>query len=125
MLTVADVIKELEVIVEEKGDGYCYDNDPKTRRTREIKKSGGSKIACFYSHYDGTPGCIVGAFIHRMNPDFDLTKVDGGLVRNILNDAGIETEYEAATLLLRCQGAQDLGDTWRQALDQAMERANV
>lgn len=105
-------VELLEEIVAEKGD-YCYTEDPKTDERRKAQNSN----MCFYANEDGTPGCIIGHLVHKLNPEFDLNLIERKGAARALQAAGFDVRADAATLVRKTQMSQDLGYTWRQAVD--------
>src|SRR4051812_22356866 len=100
MHTYSETVAIVKGIVAEKPEGYAYVTDPKTAERRaqygEGEKSG---TDCYYSHADGTAGCIVGNFIHKLNPEFDLKSHEFRGVTSILSYAGISASGDAIQFL--------------------------
>jgi hypothetical protein len=121
ILTFAKAIEILDELVEEKGENYVYRDDPKTVTTRKSRIPAvfnqDSSNNCYYSHYDGTPGCIIGHLIHKLNPEFDLKSADPLLLGDALRKAGVEIADDGTFVLLaRTQYAQDVAWPWGEAV---------
>lgn len=125
MMTFSETVALVNDIIAEKPEGYKYTEDPKTAERRaQYSKDEASGTGCYYAHADGSPGCIVGTFIHKLNPDFDLKRIEFTSVARALFEARISTDNDSVQLLSDCQRAQDGGNTWREALDIA-KRGNA
>lgn len=113
-----NVLSTLASIVDEYGADHVYER---------------AGAACYYSNEDGTPSCIVGHIIYRLEPDVfqqihgwewaDGEYPDSCAVFN-LGDEGFELDYESeaeAEFLIGAlgqgQGAQDSGRAWGEAED--------
>jgi hypothetical protein len=116
MLDVTEAFDLIDEIVNEKPFNYKYTEDPKRQETIERSVAQPSN-ACFYAHYDGTPGCIVGTLIHKLNPEFDLKSIETLLVGSALKRAGIEATQNAIQFLSFVQNEQDRGSTWRHSAE--------
>ena len=116
MLTFNEALKLVGEIVASKPEDYKYTEDEKTKETRASKSSSATAgNGCYYAHFDGTPGCIVGQVIHKLNPEFDLSSVETFSVHNALYAAGILADFKAESFLNQCQAEQDRGRTWKEA----------
>ena len=83
-LTYQRATEILDELVDEKGADYIYTEDPKSIETKnELGMTPDASInGCYYNHLDGTPGCIVGHLVHKLNPEFDLSS--GNILGNFL-----------------------------------------
>lgn len=121
MLTFSETVAKVNDIIAEKPEGYKYTEDPKTEARRaQFNKSNASGTGCYYAHADGSAGCIVGTFIHKLNPGFDLKSIEHSSVYRALLDASISADMDSIQFLSDCQASQDLGKTWREAADTAL-----
>lgn len=124
-LTKAAVAEAIDQLVQERGPDYVY----------PTAEAGG----CYYSFEDGTPGCLVGAVIAKLDPAaFDqlvtyeapLDDGNGGISRrkagsvwSIIrepNTTGLglvvgEADRSVRDALRAAQSTQDTGGTWEQA----------
>jgi len=123
MKTYSETVAIVKEIVAEKPRDYRYTDDPKTAERRswyaEEERSGTN---CYYAHADGTAGCIVGNFIHKLNPEFNLKMHEHSAVVSILHYAGIRVDGDALQFLSDAQAAQDAGHTWAEAVGIAVQK---
>jgi hypothetical protein len=84
----------------------------------------------YFSDETGDPLCIVGYGLHSLGitlPDLIPTSTDGAAANGTdieeLKVTGVEFTNDAREVLSVAQGAQDYGESWGTALDQAKERA--
>lgn len=79
---------------------------------------------CVYTHPDGTPACIIGHVVNKLDPELlqDIAYPYLANARSVLPDLfpGLSTTAVAAGAA--AQGAQDGGHKWSYALEQAEER---
>lgn len=122
MKTYSKTVAIVREIVAEKPEGYKYTEDPKTaERQAQYLPSEASGTGCYYAHADGSPGCIVGHFVHKLNPDFDLKGYEFSGVPSILHYAGIKVTGDAMQFLGDVQAYQDGGSTWKDAVEKAIQ----
>lgn len=113
-----EVTAAIEAVVAEKGEAYTYPNAE----------------SCVYGYADGTPGCIVGHVVARLDPDkfARVVQVEQGVPRNSWPVSTLSTEtihravvvvtfddlFDQVTLnaLAEAQAIQDRGRPWGQAL---------
>ena len=123
MFSREKIIEAMRAVVAEKGSDYVYP---------ESEKDGGT---CQYAH-KGTPSCIVGHLIHRLDPEAfaHLAVVEAdhgsepalGLVYIYPNGETAEGSYsylkerlwpeDLDIAIQEAQSAQDFGKTWGDAL---------
>jgi hypothetical protein len=126
MLTFSETVAMVNDIIAEKPEGYKYTKDPKTAERRaQYPPSEKSGTDCYYAHADGTPGCIVGNFIHKLNPEFDLKSIEHATVGYALRAADIRADEDSHQLLSDCQNFQDNGESWAAALEGAVRISHV
>lgn len=116
-------VELLEEIVAEKGDYYVYTTDPKTFERQAAEDYPNHR--CFYSNLDRTPGCIIGHLIHKLNPEFDLSNIERTGAGSAMAKAGINiggAYSKVGILAVTVQSQQDMGQTWRTALDLGKDR---
>ena len=110
-LTRSVVLETLEEIVAENGEDYVY-------------PLANTAASCQYANPDGTPSCIVGHLIYKLDPSVldDIRTSPGGY--NIdgvfsLQDGFIKIKDDPSLLdaLENLQNDQDMGKTWGVALD--------
>lgn len=113
--------KVVRQVVTSKPAGYRYTDDPKSVRTRAER--GKTADACYYRHFDGTPGCIVGAVVAIVAPGVTLTedKVAREAIELAPELKGVFTERQI-DLLMTLQGHQDTGGTWDNAYHTAFDK---
>lgn len=118
-LTYETVVPVLNKLLEERGDGFVY----------EQVHSGISSF-CLYSTADGEADCIVGAVLKELEPDIFKRVHDRewrtpgepravGAIR-FLEDEDFTLAQDDRPLLIALddmQGHQDTGSTWRSAVD--------
>lgn len=125
-LTYDRTLGLLQEVVAENGADYVYTTDPKTEEKRIAEEA--SDRACFYGNVDGTPGCIVGHLIHKLKPDFDLSRLGGSGAISALEVAGYSAGSmfsKVSNLVLVVQRQQDGGRTWGEALTTAVNWDSV
>lgn len=105
-----EALELLERAAQEKGEDHVYPRGPMN--------------GCFYA-VGGKPGCIVGHVLSYLDvsPE-DMAAIEGWGIcqpepRNWLSRRGVKFTRDAITALSQAQGAQDLGATWRGAVDAA------
>lgn len=117
-VTFEKAVEDTRALIEEKGRDYVYTTDPKTVETRNIKGRGYNDSMCYYVHYDGTPGCIIGhlLLLWRDNPVFiEKNNYDKQLEKN-----HIEVNNKTRLFLQNLQFEQDDDKTWGEAFDTAL-----
>lgn len=116
-ITNDDVIKALRKAVELKGKDYVYVNK------HGEKATGDGIVQCHYVHGDEC-GCIVGTVLHSLGVSlYEMSKHEGEnaeeLIR-LLEEKGVLTVAdESSKILGTAQLFQDVGETWRVALEKA------
>ena len=98
----------MRAAVEERGAEWRYpDDDP------DWHGSGGM---CIYRLDDGSPACLVGAALAKLGllEEVPVSSVDGA--QTLMIELGFDHDVAFAADL--AQGAQDMGDTWGEALDE-------
>lgn len=116
-------MEAMEAAVAERGEDYIY---PKFEG--EADDYHDSNGLCRYSLEDGTPACIIGEVLNRLNPEW-LPPHD--LIRgatSVLSDIGPEAFYRRdygriVTAATEAQSSQDRGNTWGDALRTARYKA--
>lgn len=114
--TLNDVITALDAAVAERGADYVYPRD----------RDGWTALAgaCVYQLADGTPACIVGDVLHRLNPELVPPPGCVNDAKTIIKDV-IPEAFEAddlwniADLLRTAQFYQDCGETWGRSAEEA------
>lgn len=116
-ITKSIVIDTLRSIVEEYGQDYVYP----AAKTGDV---------CTYANSDGTPSCIVGHFISRIDPEgfkkvanMEASEGESFSPDAALKYAGILYDTESDYALSEAQDAQDSGQTWGDALQEAIAAA--
>lgn len=116
--TLEDVLNATRAVVAEKGEDYVYSNSV----------AEGGNGSCVYANEDGTPSCLVGHVIHRLDPEVfkRLAKDEaesGSQVALDLIPAGYIPEgfweESAEHAMQEVQIHQDIGRTWGEALKTA------
>lgn len=131
MYTYDETLDMLKEIADSKPDGYKYTTDPKAVETSieagrwtDVGPDGVAYTTqCFYRHTDGTPACIVGQLLYNLKPDFVPPELSFG--PSVLTDSGIEFEPAARKLLEEVQWQQDLGETWKTAIEKGSRNAQL
>jgi hypothetical protein len=111
-LTIENVAEAIDQLVVERGEAYVY--------------PGGE--GCFYSFEDGTPGCIVGAIVAKIDPaafeklveyeapiddgNGGIRRVSPGSAQSALNYVGVDVDEDLGMALRSAQSAQDMGTPW-------------
>lgn len=113
-LTFAAAVALVKDIVNRAPEGYKYTTDPKTTKTRARGVRGQYK-ACYYRHFDGTPGCIIGHLVDKLNPGVEIRESIS--VTEALETAGYEIDGITMTFLSTVQQTQDNGSTWQHAFE--------
>ena len=116
--TLEDVLNAAREVVAERGEDYVYSNS--------LNEGGSGK--CVYANEDGTPSCLVGHVIHRLDPNVfknlaekefadDTTAAELLTVEEYVPTDFWEMEAEAA--MNTAQAYQDDGLPWGTALKAA------
>lgn len=107
--------------VQERGAHYTY---PTARKSATTNHYGfvmytadsyhGTGGECKYSTPDGTPACIIGLALHKIDPDLVPNYSNSDPARAVLAAFGLGDEVQAAADA--AQRTQDLGGSWGMAL---------
>lgn len=123
MLNLSETVAIIDGIIAEKPEGYRYTTDPKTEQRRaQYPKEEKAGTDCYYAHADGSAGCIVGNFVNKLKPEFELREHEFEGVSTILYYAGIKVSSDASQFLSDLQNFQDKGETWKSAKEGALDR---
>lgn len=118
--TTEQIVKAAERVVEELGPDYVYAT--KRRQNPQV-----SSQQCFYAEPDGTPSCIVGRIIDKLNHSAfeELKLLEGGMWSPPALEALFELNTEFTTeqmyALSAAQRVQDWGEPYGRALDALKE----
>ena len=116
-ITHEDVLRVMIEVVEEYGRDYVYQRQP---------GPGGPNDKCVYIK-DGQPSCLIGHVLVRLGVDVSfLTDRNSALIASHLFDspeANRPWTPMAGAVMEAAQLAQDVGDTWGKALDDARRKA--
>lgn len=126
-ITGAMALNMLEVVVEKAGRNYVYVNaEGRTAGTLDAQDC---MASCNYLHGEGdetVAGCIVGHVARRVGvPDRILRSEEENTSRSLIDavhadpDVKLEFTETASAVLSAAQCAQDRGDTWGEALEDA------
>lgn len=94
-------------------------------KARPEHTTGAPGKTCHYFEPDGSPSCIVGAAFEPelraagVGPDHEIN--DEGVYALVEGDI-LDLTVKARYFLEAAQGAQDLGDVWLSAFEEAVER---
>lgn len=114
-VTDEEFTEALRAAVEERGEDYSYpegiyEGQFDIPRDDDYHNGG----LCVYQTPDGTPACIIGLALYKIDPelvpDYDLVMS----AQKALEDIGVSDRVRFAAG--RAQGVQDGGDTWGHAL---------
>lgn len=109
--------------VQERGAHYTYPAPSSVATTNhqsfpvygtKIDAYHGPMGECKYSTPDGTPACIIGLALHKIDPDLVPSYSNSGPARAVLAGFGLGDEVQAAADA--AQRTQDTGGSWGMAL---------
>jgi hypothetical protein len=118
LYTAQQALKVMEEVVNEFGDDYVYGDEQKNEYGD-----------CVYANEDGTPSCLVGHVIARLDPDaFDNVvykeqELGSTPAHNLTNEGYVQLGFwdeNTAYIMMEAQGAQDTGSTWGEAYQRAL-----
>lgn len=126
-LTDTQVIEGLQALVDEKGEGFVYEQKP--------EYEGSSSTQCVYV-YQGKADCMVGQFLVKAGVPLErLAEADNShygqgvpaleLVSQLQDEGVLSMSETAQEALGYAQGHQDIGETWGYALRGAKERFDI
>lgn len=118
-LTLKAAVALAKEIVDTVPEDYRYTEDPKTQETRNRYSQSSNTTTCFYRHFDGTPGCLIGHMADRLNPGVFIEERVGPEMA--IRAAGYEATRAANGFMTVVQREQDGGSTWQQALSKGMD----
>jgi len=109
----------MEAAVAERGADWTYpEPTPKTPGYAGFQADdwhSGNWGACVYSTPDGTPACIIGLALHKIDPALVPEWDTVAPATSVLRDAGV-TDYLLRVAARAAQREQDSGKTWGEAL---------
>jgi len=112
-ITIENFTKAMEEAVAERGSGWLYPDQVATNVEDDWHTVSGT---CQYQTKDGTPACIIGVALSKIDPDlvpeYDTNKSALAVLRNLGAGEALALAADVA------QGMQDSGLRWGVALEE-------
>jgi len=115
MPTQEEFTAAMKAAVEERGRDWHYP-DPEVAPEWFARDGVG---ACRYRLEDGSPACIVGTALSKLQLLDRAADFEGKDAAILISALGFDEDTASAASC--AQGAQDFGDSWGEALDQYLE----
>lgn len=106
MITEEEFTAAMEAAVAERGEDFVYPDEWRDEYSE----------ACRYSLPDGTPACIIGLALHKINPALVPTYDNTERALDVFEAIG-DVPQNVALAAQRAQSQQDADKTWGVALE--------